>query len=108
MLMYGDICVALLRLIQAQAATEIVDAINLSQPDDYEQSGADVRDLLGRFKLANTADELRWIAAEAERRAKQPGLASPIETAYGILADLARIRATVRPPNEAPEAGAGV
>jgi hypothetical protein len=77
---------------------------NLPKADAYEQSGAGLRDLLHRFKVAHTVEELLWIATEAERRANQPGLTAPIETAYGILADLARARAAALPRNETADA----
>jgi hypothetical protein len=63
-----------------------------SQPDAYEQTGAGVRELLHRFNTAKTREEFQWIAAEAEQRGARPGLEPPIETAYGVLASLARKR----------------
>jgi hypothetical protein len=57
-----------------------------------EQTGAGVRELLGRLNAARTREEFQWIAAEAERRATQPGLESSIETAYSVLASLAHKR----------------
>ncbi len=60
--------------------------------DMYEQTGAGVRELLGRLNAARTREEFQWIAAEAERRAARPGLEPTIETAYGVLSSLARKR----------------
>lgn len=65
---------------------------NSSKPDEYEQTGAGLRQLLQRFHTARTREEFLWIAAEAERRGARPGLEPTIETAYGVLASLARKR----------------
>ena len=73
---------------------------NPPKPDEYEQTGAGLRQLLQRFKAARTGEEFQWIATEAERRAAQPGLESTIETAYGVLADLARTRVAALWPSE--------
>jgi hypothetical protein len=67
---------------------------NPSRPDEYEQTGAGLRELHERFKRATTPEELAWIAAEAERRSRQPGLEPTIETAYAVLASVARKRLT--------------
>ncbi len=67
-------------------------APNPARPDEDEQTGAGLRELLGRLNAARTREEFQWIAAEAERRAAQPGLEPTIETAYGVLASLARKR----------------
>ncbi len=69
-----------------------MDAPKPSVHDMYEQTGAGVRELLQRFKAARTREEFQWIAAEAARRAARPGLEPTIETAYGVLASLARKR----------------
>ncbi len=63
-----------------------------SRPDAYEQTGAGLRALLHRFNRAKTKEEFQWIAAEAEQRGVLPGLDPAIETAYGVLASLARKR----------------
>jgi hypothetical protein len=63
-----------------------------SRPDAYEQTGADVRELLHRFNSASTREEFLWIAAEAEQRGVRRGLEPAIETAYSVLAALARER----------------
>jgi hypothetical protein len=68
---------------------------NPSRPDEYEQTGAGLRELHERFKRATTPEELAWIAAEAERRSRQPGLEPTIETAYAVLASMARKRLTL-------------
>jgi arsenate reductase (thioredoxin) len=65
---------------------------NPSHPDAYEQTGAGLRELLGRLNTARTRDEFEWIASEAEQRGVRPGLEPTIETAYGVLAGLARKR----------------
>ena len=61
--------------------------------DDEEHAGVGLRELHGRFNTATTPREFLDIASEAERRAIQPGLESSLETAYGVLASLARKRA---------------
>jgi hypothetical protein len=81
---------------------------DLSRPDEYEQTGAGLRDLLQRFKTARTSEQLQCVAPEAERRAAQPGLESAIETAYGVLADLARSHAVALTPNETPDLEEGI
>jgi hypothetical protein len=68
---------------------------NPSRPDEYEQTGAGLREPHERFKRATTPEELAWIAAEAERRRGQPGLEPTIETAYAVLASVARKRLTL-------------
>lgn len=65
---------------------------NSSKLDEYEQTGAGLLELLQRFNVAATGEEFQRIAAEAERRAAQPGLESSIETAYTVLASLAHKR----------------
>ena len=75
-----------------------------SQGDEYEQTGAGLRDLLERFNIATTREELQWIAAEAERRGARPGLESTIETAYGVLASLARKRVAALTAGEVTDA----
>jgi hypothetical protein len=72
--------------------------------DDEEHAGAGLRELHGRFNTAKTRHEYLDIAAEAERRAIQPGLESSLETAYGVLASLARKRAASFAAGEADEA----
>jgi hypothetical protein len=67
-------------------------APNPSRPDEYEQTGAGLRELHQRLNAATTRGEFQWITVEAERRAVQPGLDSSIETAYGVLASLAHKR----------------
>jgi hypothetical protein len=67
-------------------------APNPSRPDEYEQTGAGLRHLLQRFNAARTREEFLVIAVEAERRNAQSGLDPTIETAYGVLASLARRR----------------
>lgn len=61
--------------------------------DEKEHTGVGLRELHGRFITATTPHQFLDIAAEAERRAIQPGLESSLETAYGVLARLARQRA---------------
>jgi hypothetical protein len=78
-----------------------------SKPDEYEQTGAGLRELLQRLKAARTREEFQWIASEAERRAAQPGLESTIETAYAVLADLARTRVAALTPSETADAEEG-
>ena len=80
---------------------------NPSRPDEYEQTGAGLRELLRRLNAAATREELQSIAAEAARRAAQPGLESTIETAYGVLADLARVHAAALTTGEDADAEAG-
>ena len=82
-------------------------APNPSRPDEDEQTGAGLRELLGRLNAARTRQEFQWIAAEAERRAAQLGLESTIETAYGVLADLARTRVAALTPSETADAEEG-
>jgi hypothetical protein len=65
---------------------------NPSRPDEDEQTGVGLRQLLERFNAATTRQEFLWIAAEAERRGARPGLEPTIETAYSVLASLARKR----------------
>ena len=77
-----------------------MDAPKPSVHDMYEQTGAGVRELLQRFKAARTREEFQWIAAEAARRAARPGLEPTIETAYGVLASLARTRVAARTTDE--------
>ena len=72
--------------------------------DDEEHAGAGLRELHGRFNTATTPHEFMYIAAEAERRAIQPGLDSSLETAYGVLAGLARKRAASFTAGEADDA----
>jgi len=73
---------------------------NASKPDEDEQTGAGLRQLLRCLKAATTREAFLWIAAEAERRGAQPGLEPTIETAYGVLASLARTRVAARTTNE--------
>jgi hypothetical protein len=63
-----------------------------NMPTVYEQSGEGLRELHNRFKSATTLDEFRQINCEAQHRGTQPGLEHSLETAYAILADLARKR----------------
>jgi hypothetical protein len=69
-----------------------IAVLNSSKPDEYEQTGAGLHQLLRRLNEATTREELQSIAAEAEQRSARPGLESTIETAYGVLASLARKR----------------
>jgi hypothetical protein len=73
-----------------------------SWPDAYEQTGAGVRELLHRFNSASTRDEFQWIAAEAEQRGTRQGLEPAIETAYSVLASLARKRLAAFASGELP------
>jgi arsenate reductase len=75
---------------------------NPSRPDAYEQTGASLRELLGRFNSARTREEFEWIASEAEQRGVRPGLEPTIETAYGVLACLARKRMLAFATGELP------
>jgi hypothetical protein len=76
-----------------------------SQPDAYEQTGAGLRDLLHCFNRAKTREEFQWIAAEAEQRGVRSGLEPAIETAYSVLASLARKRLTTFATGEFPAEG---
>jgi hypothetical protein len=80
---------------------------NSSKPDEYEQTGAGLRQLLQRFNAARTTEEFLWIAAEAERRTAQPGLEPTIETAYSVLASLARKRVAALTTGEGADAEEG-
>ncbi len=82
-------------------------APNPSRPDEDEQTGAGLRELLGRLNAARTREEFQSIAAEAERRAAQLGLVSTIETAYDVLASLARTRVAALTPSETADAEEG-
>jgi hypothetical protein len=73
---------------------------NASKPDEDEQTGAGLRELLRRLNAATTREEFLWIAAEAEQRSAQLGLEPTIETAYGVLASLARTRVAARTTDE--------
>ena len=77
---------------------------NSSKPDEYEQTGAGLRQLLGRFHAARTREEFLWIAAEAERRSARSGLEPTIETAYGVLASLAHKRVATLTAGEPTDA----
>jgi hypothetical protein len=77
-------------------------AQTLSQPDAYEQTGAGLRELLHRFNTASTREEFEWIVAEAEQRGVRSGLEPAIETAYSVLASLARKRLAAFASGEPP------
>jgi len=78
---------------------------NSSKPDEDEQTGAGLRELLGRLNAATTREEFLWIAAEAERRGVRPGLESSLATAYGVLASLAHKRVAAHTSGEGADAG---
>jgi hypothetical protein len=80
---------------------------NSSKPDEYEQTGAGLRELLRCLNTATTREAFLWIAAEAERRSARPGLETTIETAYGVLASLARTRVTALTNSEGADGQAG-
>jgi hypothetical protein len=77
---------------------------NSFKPDEYEQTGAGLRQLLRRLNAARTREEFQWVAAEAERRGAQPGLEPTIETVYSVLASLARTRVAARTTGEGTDA----
>jgi hypothetical protein len=81
-----------------------IAAANASKGDEYGQTGAGLRDLLERFNMARTREELQWIAAEAGRRSARPGLEPTIETAYSVLVSLARKRLAARASGEVADA----
>jgi hypothetical protein len=80
---------------------------NASRPDEDEQTGVGLRQLLRRFNAATTREELSGIAAEAERRDAWPRLEPSLETAYGVLASLARKRMAALISGECSDAAGG-